>query len=86
MAQTPILVNLDEAVQARLAALAEHRRQPVSDVAAEVIAAYLSPDSWEYKHIEKGLAELNAGNGISNERMEKWLDSWGTENELSPPQ
>jgi len=45
MAQTSILVRLDEAVQARLAALADARNQPVSDVAAEVIATYLAPDS-----------------------------------------
>lgn len=86
MAQASIIVNLDEAVQARLAALAQERQQPVSELAAEVIATYLSPESWEYKHIEKGLTELNAGNGISNERVGEWLDSWGTDNELPPPQ
>lgn len=86
MAQTPILVSLDEAVQARLAALAQERQQAVSDVVAEVITTYLSPESWEYKHIEKGVTELKAGKGVSNERVGKWLDSWGTENELPPPQ
>ena len=33
-----ITVQLDSAVQARLVELAEARQQPVSDVAAEVIA------------------------------------------------
>jgi len=46
MPQTSILVQLDSAVQARLAALADDRRQPVSDVAAEVISMYFAPDSW----------------------------------------
>ena len=32
-----------------------------------------------------GLAELEAGPGISNERVMEWLDSWGTENELPAP-
>ena len=85
MAQTSILVRLNEAVQARLAALADARQQPVSDVAAEVIASYLAPDSWEHKHIRAGLAELEVGKGISNERVMEWLDSWGTESELSAP-
>jgi predicted transcriptional regulator len=86
MAHTPIVVNLDEAVQTRLAALARERQQAVSDVAAEVISTYLSPASREYKHIEAGLAELSAGKGVPNEQVGKWLDSWGNENELPPPQ
>jgi predicted transcriptional regulator len=85
MSQTAILVQLDPAVQARLAALAEDRRQPVSEVAAEVISIFFSPDSWEHKHIRAGMAELEAGQGVSNERVMEWLDSWGTENELSAP-
>ncbi|MGA7342273.1 MAG: hypothetical protein WBE72_15450 [Terracidiphilus sp.] len=86
MAHTSIVVQLDPAVQARLAALADARQQPVSDVAAEVIATYLAPDSWEHKHIRAGLAELEAGEGVSNDRVMQWLDSWGTENELPAPE
>ena len=85
MPQTPILIQLDAAVQARLAALADDRRQPVSEVAAEVISMYLAPESWEHKHIHAGLAELEAGLGISNECVMEWLNSWGTEKELPAP-
>ena len=85
MAQTSIVIQLDPAVEARLAALAQDRQQPVSDVAAEVIATYFDPESWEHKHIRAGLAELEAGKGVSNERVMAWLDSWGTEDELPAP-
>jgi predicted transcriptional regulator len=85
MAQSPILVQLDPAVEARLAALAEARQQPVSDVAAEVIARFVDPESWEHRHIRAGLAELESGQSISNERVMEWLGSWGTENELPTP-
>jgi predicted transcriptional regulator len=85
MPQTSILVQLDPAVQACLSALADDRKQPVSDVAAEVISMYFAPDSWEHQHIRAGLAELEAGEGVSNERVMEWLDSWGTENELPAP-
>jgi predicted transcriptional regulator len=80
-----ITVQLDSAVQARLSELAEARQQPVSEVAAEVIAMYVSADSWEHQHILKGLAELDGGEGVSHERVVEWLDSWGTENELPAP-
>jgi predicted transcriptional regulator len=85
MPQTSILVHLDSEVQARLAALANDRQQPVSAVAAEVISLYFAPDSWEYKHIRDGLGELEAGEGLPNERVMEWLDSWGTVNELPAP-
>jgi predicted transcriptional regulator len=80
-----ITVQLDSAVQARLVELVEARQQPVSDVAAEVIAMYVAADSWEQEHIRQGLAELDAGEGVSHERVVEWLDSWGTENELPAP-
>ena len=80
-----ITVQLDSKVQARLVELAAARQQPVSDVAAEVIAMYVATDSWEHQHILQGLAELEAGQGVSHERVAEWLDSWGTENELPAP-
>jgi antitoxin component of MazEF toxin-antitoxin module len=43
-------------------------------------------DSPEHRRIRAGLAELAAGQSISNERVMEWLDSWGTEAELPPPQ
>jgi predicted transcriptional regulator len=85
MAQTSIHIHLDEAVQARLEALAEARQQPISEVAAEVITTYVAPDSWEHQHIRAGLAELEDGKGVSNDRVMEWLESWGTENELPAP-
>jgi predicted transcriptional regulator len=85
MAQTSILVQLDPVVESRLAALAQDRQQPVSDLAAEVISTFFDPDSWEHQHIRAGMAELEAGKGVSNERVMEWLDSWGTENELPAP-
>jgi antitoxin component of MazEF toxin-antitoxin module len=45
----------------------------------------VSSDSWEHKHIRAGLAELEGGKGVSNERVAEWLDSWGTGNELPAP-
>jgi antitoxin component of MazEF toxin-antitoxin module len=45
----------------------------------------VSPDGQEHRHIRAGLAELDARQGISNERVLEWLDSWGTENESPAP-
>jgi predicted transcriptional regulator len=34
----------------------------------------------------RALAEVDAGQFISNEAMTRWLRSWGTPNELPPPE
>jgi predicted transcriptional regulator len=86
MADSTIMVHLDASAQARLAALAEARCQPVSEVAAEVLATYLAPESWEQAHIRAGLEELEAGKAIPHEQVAAWLDSWGTDNELPAPE
>jgi predicted transcriptional regulator len=80
-----ITVQLDSAVQAGLAELAEARQQPLSDVAADIIAMHVDRENWERQQILQGLAELDAGKGVDHERVVEWLESWGTENELPAP-
>jgi predicted transcriptional regulator len=36
--------------------------------------------------IEEGRADIAAGRTISHERIRAWLLSWGTPNELPPPE
>ena len=80
-----ITVQLDSAVQAGLAEFAEARQQPLSDVAADIIAMHVDRENWERQQILQGLAELDAGKGVDHERVVEWLESWGTENELPAP-
>lgn len=85
MGQTPIVIHLDEAVKAQLAALAQDRQQPLSDLAAEAIASFVDLERWQEQHIRHGLADIEAGRSVGNERVMEWLQSWGTESELPPP-
>jgi predicted transcriptional regulator len=86
MAQTSsIVVHLEAAIEARLADLAQHRGQPVSELAAQAIASFVELEAWQEQHIRQGLAELDAGQGISNDRVTEWLDSWGTDHEPPSP-
>ena len=36
--------------------------------------------------VEEGLADAKAGRSIPYEKIRRWLLSWGTENELPPPE
>ena len=80
-----ITIQLDPIVEARLLEIAEARQQPLAEVAADMVASSVDREVWERAQILKGLAELEAGEGVSHERVVAWLDSWGTENELPPP-
>lgn len=37
------------------------------------------------KAVKEGIADLDAGRTIPYEKVRRWLLSWGTENELPPP-
>lgn len=82
-----ILVQLEPSIEAQLNALAEEQDRPVADVAAELIASHFSLQTRHDRQIREGLAEFDAGfEGIPHEQVDAWLASWGTENELPPPQ
>ncbi len=80
-----ITIQLDPAIESRLQEIADARQRSLPEVAADMVTAFVDREEWERRQILKGLAELEAGNGVSHERVAAWLDSWGTENELPMP-
>ena len=34
-------------------------------------------EQWQLEEIRKGIAELDAGQGVSHKRTSEWLNSWG---------
>jgi len=45
----------------------------------------IRPQGWQLERIREGLADAKAGQLVPHEEVEKWLDSWGTDHELTPP-
>jgi predicted transcriptional regulator len=43
-------------------------------------------DAAQIEAVEAGLASLDAGRSIPYEAVRRWLLSWGTDNELPPPE
>ena len=43
-------------------------------------------EEWKAAEIQAGLAEAEAGETVPHEKVVEWLRSWGTANELPPPQ
>ncbi len=42
-------------------------------------------DAWQLAEIEAGIAELDSGQGVSHDKVSKWLKSWGKPGESRAP-
>jgi hypothetical protein len=49
-------------------------------------ASFLRSSEAERRLLKERIAEADKGVFISAEAMHRWIESWGTENELPPPE
>jgi predicted transcriptional regulator len=86
MAETATLtIQLSAEIEARLERLARTASVSKSRLAAAAIVAYVDEQERQLERIREGLADAKAGRVVTHEDVARWLDSWGTENELPPP-
>jgi predicted transcriptional regulator len=85
MAETTLSVRLPAEIGARLDRLARETSISKSRLAKDAIVAYLDEQEHQLERIREGLADAAAGRVIPHDEVARWLESWGTENELPPP-
>jgi len=68
----------------QLERLAEATDRPRSWHIEQALVAYLDVQSWQIAHIEQGIAEMNAGEGIPHEDIKDWLSTWGKDTARTP--
>ena len=56
-----------------------------SILATEAIALHIESEEWQVGEFQAGIAELDAGQNISHEKVSKWLKSRGKTVETKPP-
>lgn len=84
---TTMTVRLDVATKERLEALARSTKRSASLLAAEAIEAFVDVDEWQVEGIEQAVAEADAGGAaVPHGEMVAWLASWGSEDEIEPPE
>ena len=86
MTSTPFSIRLDDTIRADLQAEAKRLDRPASYLAAKAIRFYLEARRHEREVLMQRLAEADKGKFVSSERVEEWVDSWFTDNELPPPE
>ena len=47
--------------------------------------AKANAEEWQLKEIRTALVELDAGRGVSHEKVAEWLNSWGKPGETNAP-
>jgi predicted transcriptional regulator len=82
-----LTIQVPERSLARLQALAAQTGQTEAALVGEALEAYLDLQEWQAAAVAEAVAASRAGEvPIEHERMVAWLKSWGTEDELPPPQ
>lgn len=70
-------VQVPQEVWQRLETLSRKHQRDVNEMTAEALSVYLD-------ELEAG--EFEPDEAVSNEAVVRWLETWGTEAELPPPQ
>jgi len=85
MAQTRVIIDLDEELAAGLEAAAKQAQTSVESFAAKAVARAIA-DVEAWAEDEAAYAEYErTGEAIPIAAIEQWVRSWGTESELPPP-
>lgn len=86
MGEVPLSLHMKAEVKMKLEAEARSQNVSASDLAARAIETYLEIQQSEREILRQRIAEADKGTFISGEAMHRWIESWGTENELPPPE
>ena len=78
-------IRIDAETKKRLDALSKRAKRSKSFLAAEAIAAYVESEEWQLGEMQAGIVELDAGHGVSHEKVSRWLGSWGKRGETKAP-
>ena len=80
-----LTLRLDETLKQRLQMVAKQQERSASFVAEAAIEDYLSFQEAQIRGIEKAIAQLDRGEGVSHAKVGDWVKSLGTNNPLAKP-
>jgi predicted transcriptional regulator len=86
MPTVPFSLRIEPKLKAKLEKEAAREDRSAAYIAQRAIAAFIESREARRKALKEAVAEADKGVFISEEAMDAWVDSWGTENELPPPE
>lgn len=85
MSSATLTIRVAENDQGRLEALARSTGRSPSSLAEEALSEYLAVNEWQISGIKAAIEDLERGERIEHEAVRRWVKSWGSEDELKPP-
>jgi RHH-type transcriptional regulator, rel operon repressor / antitoxin RelB len=83
---TTLTIRVAESDQGRLEALARSTGRSESSLAEEALSEYLAVNEWQISGIKAAIEDLErGGERFEHEAVRRWVESWGSEDELKPP-
>ena len=86
MPSVPFSMRMDTEIKARLESEAMRKDRSAGYIVQKAVERYLEHMDFFRKEIAAAVAEADKGVFISEEAMNKWMESWDTGNELPPPE
>ena len=86
MTTVPFSMRMDQATKTRLEKQAAIEERSAAFLVQKVVADYLDAKDCERKVFDEAFKEADKGIFISGEAVHRWMESWGTENELPMPE
>jgi len=86
MGEIPLSLHVEAELKRKLDDEARLQKISAETVAEHAIKRYLEIREFERNVIRERIAEADEGIFISEEAMTRWVDSWGTDEELPPPE
>ena len=79
-------IEIESKLGDRLGALADRTGRSPKELAEEALAEYLAFKEWHVAAVEEAIREVDEGAPmVPHEEVVRWLESWGTDQELPPP-
>jgi predicted transcriptional regulator len=78
------ILNVPEELKERIEQAARERKENPSSLIASALDLLLETEQLQVEEVRRRLSS-RSGKTIPNERVMAWLDTWGLEEEISPP-
>lgn len=85
MPTVPFTVRIDTNLRKQLDKEADRVDRTASYIATKAIASYLQGCENKRRAIDKAVKQANKGRFVSQESVDTWVESWGSDNELPMP-
>jgi predicted transcriptional regulator len=85
MTSATFSMRMDAKTKGALEAEAKRLDRSAAYVAQKAIEDFIDRQSYKRESLIAAIEEADKGVFISEEAMDKWIDSWDTEDELPPP-